>query len=317
MRRLGSISDQTHAEHVTDYLLTLNVHARAEQEDGEWAVWVLDEEKLDEAREVFKELKESPNDERLKGIAQQATALREAEIQRRREAASNVVEMRGKWNTGTGRKIPITFTIIAICVGVFLLTGMKGSHENPMTRSLLFFNIERMVDGQLTFYSPLTFSAAIGNIVPGGQVWRLVTPIFLHGNIMHILMNLYGFYFLGRMFETVRGSRRFLAFVVFSAAFSNTLAILISSVRYGGEGIPGLIGISGVLCALFGYIWMKSSFDSSSGFQLSQTNIIMFIGFFFLCFFMPGISNEAHAAGLLFGVAVGYAPVLWKDLTGK
>ena len=314
MRRLGSISEQTHAEHVTDYLLTLNVHARAEQEDGEWAVWVLDEEKLDEAREVFKELKENPNDERLKGVAQQATALREAEIQRRREAASNVVEMRGKWNTGTGRKIPITFTIIAICVGVALFTEMKPSNS-ALFRGLQF------VDPILKIENP---SIDVFANIRRGEIWRLISPVLMHFGTMHIVFNMYMLYQLGGMFEQLRGSRRFLAFVIGAAAFSNIVQMVVYELT--DVGIPLMGGFSGVDYALFGYVWMKSSFDSSSGFRISPTSIIIFVAYFFLCFSPQfggwitgggGIANGAHAGGMLFGIVVGYAPTLWKDLTRK
>ena len=46
-------------------------------------------------------------------------------------------------------------------------------------------------------------------------------------------------------------------------------------------------------------------------------DVIIIVGWFFICFMLDNIANGAHGAGLLYGVALGYAPLLWRDLTGK
>jgi GlpG protein len=145
--------------------------------------------------------------------------------------------------------------------------------------------------------------------VARGQVWRLLTPIFLHGNMLHLLFNAYMLFLFGSTMEQLRGSGRFLAFALAAALISNVA-------QYVFTASPGFGGMSGVNYALFGYIWMKSRYEPESGFYIDPTTVMILVVWFFLgvANVIGNIANVAHAGGLVVGLVVGYAPKFWRDL---
>ncbi|MDA7859467.1 rhomboid family intramembrane serine protease, partial [Mariniblastus sp.] len=85
----------------------------------------------------------------------------------------------------------------------------------------------------------------------------------------------------------------------------------------GGYWISAFGGMSGVVYGLFGFIWMKSTYDPNFGYRLSQSTIIILMGWMFFCMlpaemrqgigFGSNVANWAHGVGLIVGLAVGYA----------
>jgi GlpG protein len=133
-----------------------------------------------------------------------------------------------------------------------------------------------------------------------GQLWRLVTPIFIHFGILHIFFDMWWLRDLGSMIEA-RQSSWLLAVLVLVIAVCSNLA----QFYYGG---PAFGGMSGVVYGLLGYIWMRGKFDPASGLYLHPTTVTMMIIWFFACFtpLIPHIANATHAAGLALGLAWGY-----------
>ena len=150
--------------------------------------------------------------------------------------------------------------------------------------------------------------------IRSGEVWRLVTPIFIHFGFLHILFNMMWLRELGTAIEFRRGSLRFVLFVLAIAVSSNLGQYTVN--RIMEEGGPNFGGMSGVVYGMFGYIWMKSHFDPASGFFIPRNLVIMMIGWFFLCMtgFVGPIANTAHAVGLCGGMLTGYLPTLWRNL---
>lgn len=83
-----------------------------------------------------------------------------------------------------------------------------------------------------------------------GEVWRIVSPIFLHQNLLHLLFNLLWVYLLGRQLEFGLGPVRYILFCLIVAAVSNTAQYLVSG--------PNFLGISGLVCGMVTYIWLCS-----------------------------------------------------------
>jgi GlpG protein len=142
------------------------------------------------------------------------------------------------------------------------------------------------------------------------QPWRLVTPIFIHFGVLHLLFNMFMVSDLGNQVEARRGSWRMLALVLAIAIPSNVAQYLYSNPLFGG--------LSGVAYGLFGYIWMKSRFDPGSGFYLHQRDVTIMLLWFVLC--MVGVighvANVVHGVGLAVGMVIGIAPTIWREWRG-
>ena len=145
------------------------------------------------------------------------------------------------------------------------------------------------------------------NDILRGQVWRLITPIFLHSGILHILFNMWWLRDLGTLIEYRRGSMVLGALVLLSALASNVAEFAYEALR---SPLPGWFGgMSGVVYALFGYVWMKGRFEPEQGMILHRQTVQLMIFWLLLC--MTGvigpIANVAHVVGLIVGMLFGLA----------
>ena len=142
------------------------------------------------------------------------------------------------------------------------------------------------------------------------QIWRYVTPIFIHFNALHILFNMSWLRTLGNAIEFVRGTRRFLGLVLFVAVVSNVAQFIWSGPAFGG--------MSGVDFGLIGYIWMKGKTQPQYGLALPQQQVVMSMLWMLLCIggaFGP-IANAAHVGGFLAGIVIGARTAIWKTIVG-
>ena len=178
---------------------------------------------------------------------------------------------------------PLTTTLIVICVIVAALSSLGASRD---------------VLEPLFIAGP--DSSGLSDIA-SGQVWRLLTPIFLHFGFMHILFNMLWLWDLGGLIEYKKG-RIFLGVFVLLAGVASNLA------QYLVAGSPYFGGMSGVVYGLLGYVWMQGRFNSSFGHVLHQGTVIMMLVWFVLCWtgLLGPIANWAHTAGLIIGVIWGY-----------
>jgi GlpG protein len=182
---------------------------------------------------------------------------------------------------------PLTIVLMGISVAVAIFTKLGAVDE--VTDRLFITQGGGGPDGALL---PEVFR---------GEFWRLLTPIFLHFTIMHLLFNMLWLKDLGTMIERLGSTRLLLGLVLVAGLLSNIGQFLFAGPFFGG--------MSGVVYALLGFVWMKSRFDPASGFHLEKQTVIMMIGWFFVC--MTGavgpVANYAHGFGLVVGMAWGFA----------
>ena len=153
-----------------------------------------------------------------------------------------------------------------------------------------------------------------------GQVWRLFTPCFLHGNFLHILFNMLWLWFLGRQVEERTKKWQYLTISLIVGVVSNTVQYLMSG--------PLFIGYSGIICGLAGYIWMRQKRAPWEGYPLQRATVVFLTVFvvgmlglqivsfilirFHIANFPLNIANTAHIVGALTGIALGRIPIFSK-----
>jgi len=117
---------------------------------------------------------------------------------------------------------------------------------------------------------------------------------------MHILFNMLWLRDLGSMVEGRQSSWLLVVLVLVFAAGSNLAQYFVGGPKFGG--------MSGVVYALVGYIWIRGKLDPGSGLYLHPTTVTMSIVWFFACLFhlVGDVANAAHAAGLLMGMTWGW-----------
>jgi rhomboid protease GluP len=211
-----------------------------------------------------------------------------------------------------GYRIPMarprwTFILLGVNVAVFLAMtlfgalnglGLNGSQD---TRVLLIFG------------------AMQNQMIAAGEFHRLLTSMFLHIGLIHLLFNSYALYVVGQDVERLYGSARFLV-IYFLAGLGGSLASFVLGTGAISAGASGAIfGLFGASIAYFSL--HRKTFGARGQAQLRS--LLMLAGVnLFLGFTIPGINNLAHMGGLAFGALLGWilapkyqAPSVFKPST--
>ena len=183
----------------------------------------------------------------------------------------------------------LTFVLIVISVVVALYSKLG---DDPQLIMRLFITEYSLSDNLLQWNGALPE-------IRHGQVWRLITPIFIHFGLLHLFFNMLWLRDLGSMIEA-RQSWKLLAVLVLVIAAGSNLA----QYFFGG---PMFGGMSGVVYGLLGYIWIRGKLDPGSGLYLHQSTVTMMLIWLAIGFTgFLGIANGAHLGGLVAGVGWGY-----------
>jgi len=324
MRLIGTVETAQDAARLADYLLTRGIAAQSEPGTDGFRLWVLEEDRVAEARQVLDEYRVAPGDSRYDAAAGPARAARAelARKQRERERLAGQTVSRQRSRSGPPL---VTVTLIAMSVvvawktklgnpgaqtlriGMDPVAALRGPIELPIQRLTLTRYVYSPGARELQ-HLPL-FSRR--SEVARGEIWRLVTPIFLHFSLMHIVFNMLSLSSIGNLLEKKYGSLWFLALVVTTAVGSNLAQYLLDG--------PGFGGMSGVVYALFGYTWARGHTDPWAGYRLPANAIFTMLLWLVVC--MTGtvgaIANGAHFAGLVLGGLWGLVPWLKRRLTGR
>ena len=96
---------------------------------------------------------------------------------------------------------------------------------------------------------PYVLGGKINELILRGQIWRLITPVLLHGGILHLAFNMYALYSIGRSLEQFYGHWRYLALYLVAGYTGNVLSFLLSANPSLGAStaIFGLAAAEGVL----------------------------------------------------------------------
>lgn len=163
--------------------------------------------------------------------------------------------------------------------------------------TILVYILQRISDLVFRVDLPVYYGAKINQFIEQWQLWRLITPVLLHGSIIHIGFNMYALYSLGPGLERKYGVWPFIALYLIGGVWGNTLSFLLSPNPSLGAStaIFGLIAAQGV------YIYKNRYFLGSAA-QPLLMNILMVIVVNLMLGLSPGIDNWGHVGGLLGGL---------------
>ncbi len=170
---------------------------------------------------------------------------------------------------------PVTLFVMLVCGGIF---------------ALQLFGFNQQV------FSALHFPALAGQ---QWQLWRWFSHALLHFSVLHIAFNLLWWWQLGGDIERRLGSMKVLQIFLISAVLSGAGQYWVEGANFGG--------LSGVVYALVGYLWILGWRAPELGLTMPKSLIGFMLVWLILGFVQPfmAIANSAHLAGLLSGLLLG------------
>ena len=288
MRRIGTLPNESQANTFRDYLFLQDIEVDADAEgDGTFALWVHDDLKVESATRLLERFRlnpESPEFNKVSGDAERERVRMQKEDERRRSAVIDRARM-GYEKTVFGSSM-FTYAVIGICILVGIFSSLGKNFE-----ALRYLFIA---------WYPDDLSQPVESFSTG-QVWRLLTPIFIHFGILHLVFNSMWLKDFGTFIES-RFSVWYLAVLILVLGVGSNLA------QYLWTGSPWFGGMSGVNYGLFGFLWMRGKFDRNMMWNLNPTTIWMLMIWYVACLLdlVGQVANTAHTAGLLLGCAWGF-----------
>ena len=186
------------------------------------------------------------------------------------------------------RLLSATAGLIAANVVVFLLMALSGGH-------LLHFSGAQV----------LHWGANYGPMTMDGQLWRLVSAMFVHIGLVHLLLNMWCLYELGRLTEEFYG-RASLLLLYGLTGLAGGIASLARNPTIVSAGASGAIfGLAGILITtlLFGKLGVPRR-----ELMIALASLLAFAAYNLIYgFFKGGMDNGAHVGGLVSGLLIGIA----------
>lgn len=300
MRELGGVDTSRSAGILADYLLARGIKTELRPKaDGGTSLWVIDENRLPEARSAYDAFLKNPADPSFVAAATEAVAVRKAEAKKEKEFRKRVVDAGSVYDSGGMlRRTPVAILLIAVSVGLTLWTNFGRRFD--LVLAYVNFTTPRLDPNDGWVLDSL--SGALGL-----EPWRLVAPMFLHMSFMHLIFNMSWVSGLGGLIERERGSRLLLAVVLvthvvsaFTEYFWQLYGLNDHVIRFGG--------FSGAVYGLIGFCWAYAEYNPRGYIRLSGQSIQLALIWMVLCFtgVLGPVANGAHLGGLVAGLMMGW-----------
>ncbi|MBV7274992.1 rhomboid family intramembrane serine protease [Clostridiaceae bacterium UIB06] len=176
----------------------------------------------------------------------------------------------------------VTYVLIGLNVLMYLITAYLSGNIVDSNINVLVF-----------------LGAKVNELIKGGEYYRFITCMFLHGGIIHLALNMFALKSLGPLIEQVYGKVKYIIIYFLSGILSSIFSYMFStSVSIGASGaIFGLLGAALILA-----LKMKGSIGK--GFM---TNILSVIAVnLFMGFSIPNVDNFGHLGGLIGGIITSF-----------
>lgn len=303
MRQIGPPLPASQASTLADVLLAEGIKTHLGGTPNGMEVWVIDEDRLNRARELLATFLADPEASRHAEARNKAKQVRteENKTEREYERLQHRIEKR---MTRTARdQVTLFLVVVSVAVSLFSISLVNRQDSN------LDVGAPEQVVSWLSFANPTAHIGKPQAQIPWMEPWRMVTPIFLHFGVMHLVFNMLMLISMGSRVERAIGPYRYAALVLALAIFSNLAqGLMVPHHNFGG--------MSGVVYGIFGFIWVQMSRAPSRGLAVDGLTSFIMMAWFFAGFssqFNMGgaaVANHAHAGGLLMGLLIG---AVWTD----
>jgi GlpG protein len=269
MKQLLVINDARLAQSLADYLSSRGMHCELTQSEVGITVWLADESRSGEAEpEVKRFLKEPYHPRYAEASWQSGTPNSRIDY----SAGHHSLTAHFLMQAG-----PVTLLVMAVCTCLYVL-------------QLIGLNL----------YASLSFHQDVSQL-SGWQIWRFVTPAFLHFSALHLIFNLMWWWYLAGLVERQLGSSKLLTLLLVGAVIPNLLEFLLSGPDFGG--------LSAVVNTLVGYCWIIGRMKPDGEVKL-QDGIFIFMVVWLAIGFSGllgnNLANAAHLSGLAIGLLHGW-----------
>lgn len=192
--------------------------------------------------------------------------------------------------TGTFRDYPVTTALFALCVAVFGIMVVTDG-----------FKLSVFASG-FSFENSLRWGANFGPLTIGGQYWRLVTYAFVHGDILHIVMNMWCLWSLGQLAERLFGGWQTAVIYILTGVGGGLASIAYEPDRWS-------VGASGAIFGIAGAVLSGLKFGDLSVSEGQRRSAIgSMITFIIISFAWGGLGrtdNMCHLGGFVSGLIIG------------
>ncbi len=270
---LVSVSQHNIALLFANYLTSVNIHAKVEQEGGEYII-LCQTSKLDHAKDIFAEFIADPYQEKYQQAAWNSGEIADVND----NSPSLIVSFKQQFFAHAGW---VTLTVFALCWLVFIAS---------------LFGISSTT---FKFYSNLSWESFIDSPM------RILGPAFFHYSWLHIVFNTMWWWQLGGSVERILGKGALINLFLVTALFSNLGQFIVTGPNFGG--------LSGVVYGLVGYVWWYGWLAPEKGLMISKPIIGFLLFWLVLGYVdvLPvNMANTAHLLGLVSGCLLAAVNIL-------
>ncbi|WP_157722088.1 rhomboid family intramembrane serine protease [Tumebacillus avium] len=177
---------------------------------------------------------------------------------------------------------------------------LKPNQKTPAVTTILVLTILVWLFGVQFPETVLGAFLLIPEAVRIGEWWRLLTSVFLHYDLTHIMFNMVTLYFFGRIAERIFGMPRFFVIYVLAGIAGSLLSVAFSP--------HNSLGASGAVFGLFGALLAFGQFNRKAFAMTIGTSVYALLAINLIFgFIMPNVNNFAHIGGLIGGFLTAMA----------
>ncbi len=185
------------------------------------------------------------------------------------------------------KEFPLTYMLIAINVIAYLFSAY-------FSKNIVDMNMETLIE----------MGALVGQYtVEYKEWWRLLTAMFLHGGMTHILMNMFSLYLIGRGLEVYFQKKAYLSIYFFSGVIGGLASLYMHPLSVGVGASGAIFGVFGALAGFF--LAHRDKIAQQSKQFIKDFGIVLGLNLV-LGFSIESIDVSAHIGGLVIGMIGGF-----------